>query len=147
MILLTKTKKKSKAKNKKEDKSEECKKEVQEHDKLFQRELEKLGKEADDIFIETETNVDNFKQYPELIVCKHDPMPYLYPMMMKLEHHNIVRLLCMNKYTSTILRLSEIINWGVDIRLRRKKIVIQRGSTRKLIVNEFILEKIPACRR
>jgi hypothetical protein len=38
-------------------------------------------------------------------------------------------------------------NWCMDLRLKRKRVTVHNKTGKKFIVNEYILEKIPACRR
>jgi len=126
MAKKTKTKKKSK-------------------DTKLEFELRKLGKDAEKVFVESEDNPDDFKKYPKIVVCSLDPGRYIYPMMIKLENSNIVKLESLNNYIPCVLRLIELVKWSMDLRLRRKRqTTSEKGKV--LITNEFILEKIPACR-
>jgi hypothetical protein len=109
-------------------------------------ELDRLEKLSKDVFIESEDNPDDFKNYPKIVVCTLDPQKYAYPMLLKMENSNIVRIEVMNNYVSTVLRLIDLFRWCMDIRLKRKRVSIQMSTGKKIVVNEFILEKIPACR-
>lgn len=128
-----KTKKKSPDKPKKEQ-----------SDKILEREIKKLG--TTKLYVESEDEPDQFKDYPLIVVCKANPKDYIYPVMMKLETSNIVRLTAMNKYISTVLRIIELYNWCLDVRIKRKRQMNHIETGKVLIVNEYILEKIPACR-
>jgi len=116
-------------------------------DKRLQLELLKLGKDAKNVYIESEDDPDAFKEHPQIIICNLDPKEYVYPIMMKLEHSNIVRLHALNNYLSTTLRIVDMFNWCMDLRLKRKRVTVHNKTGKKFIVNEYILEKIPACRR
>ena len=131
-----------KKKTEEEDKS----KEEPEMDAKLKLELDKLGREAEKVFIESEDNPDNWGKYPKLVVCSTEPQKYVYPLLLQLEHSNVIRLHALNNYVPTILRLQEMMIWCMDLRLKRKRMVIN-NSGKKLIVNEYVLEKIPACRR
>jgi hypothetical protein len=128
----TKTKKKLPAKPK--DKSDE----------ILEREIKKLG--TTKLYVDSEDDPDQFKDYPLIVVCKANPKDYIYPVMMKLETSNIVRLTAMNKYISTVLRIIELYNWCLDVRIKRKRQMNHIETGKTLIVNEYVLEKIPACR-
>ncbi len=77
--------------------------------------------EFEKVFVESEDNPDDFKQYPKIVVCTLDPGRYIYPMMIKLENSNIVKLESLNNYIPCILRLIELVKWSMDLRLRRKR--------------------------
>ena len=115
-------------------------------DKRLQKELDKLGKEAQNIFVESKDNPDKYKEYPKIVVCSLDPQIYIYPIMLKLENSDIVKLEALNNYVSTILRVCELFQWCMDLRLKRKRQSINEKTGRILITNEYVLEKIPACR-
>lgn len=121
------------------------KKKDESNDTKLDLELKKLGKAK--VYVDTEDDPDDFKEYPLIVVCKHEPREYIYPIMIKLENSNIIRLTAMNNYISTVLRICELFNWCIDIRLKRKRQMEHIVSKKTLIVNEYILEKIPACRR
>lgn len=113
-------------------------------DKKLEVELKKLG--STKVFVESEDSPDYYKEHPLIVVCKNNPRDYIYPMMIKLETSNIVRLTAMNNYVSTVLRLADLFKWCMDIRIKRKRQMKHIESGKILIVNEFVLEKIPACR-
>ncbi len=121
------------------------KKTKKEVDKKLEMELKKLGN-TNNIFIESEGTPDDFKDYPLIVICKTNPKDYVYPVLIKLENNNIVRLSCMNNYISTVLRVIDLFKWSLDVRLQRKRQMKHIESGKILIVNEYILEKIPACR-
>lgn len=129
---MTKKKSKSKKQNKK-------------YDEKLQAELAKLGNA--DIFEPSKNNPDDFKEFPVIVVCKTNPKDYIYPIMLKLEHSNIVRLTAMNRYIATVLRICDLFTWCMDTRLKRKRVMRHIETNKPLIVNEYILEKIPPCRR
>lgn len=137
---------KVKKKTKRKSKSKSVKKEKDTMDDKLRLELEKLGHEANKVFVETEDNPDNWKQYPKIVVCSLDPQKYIYPVILKLEVSNVVRLESLNNYVSTILRICELFTWCMDIRLKRKRQSMNTRTGKILITNEYILEKIPACR-
>lgn len=113
----------------------------------YEKELEKLGDEASNVFVPDEDNPDQFKKHPKIIICSTNPQKYMYPIMLKLEHSNIVRLQALNPYISTVLRIVDLFDWCMVLRLKRKRQAMNDKTNKKLITNEFILEKIPACRR
>lgn len=116
------------------------------NDNKLELELKKLGKDAKNVFVESEDTPDDFKQYPKIVVCTLDPARYIYPIMIKLEHSNIIKLESLNNYVPCILRLVELLKWSMDLRLKRKRQSIMEKTGRILLTNEYILEKIPACR-
>lgn len=109
-------------------------------------EIDKLGDEARNVFVDSEDSPDDFRNYPKIVVCKLDPGNYIYPTILKLENNNIIKYEALNNYVSTVLRVIELFSWCMDLRLKRKRISIQKSTGKKLLVNEYILEKIPACR-
>lgn len=114
-------------------------------DQKLEQELKKLGNAK--IFVESEETPDDFKQYPLIVVCKDSPKEYSYPLLMKLETSNLVRLTAMNNHLATCLRIVDMLSWCLDIRLKRKRQINHAKTGKILIVNEIVLEKIPACRR
>lgn len=119
-------------------------KDTQKSDVILEREIKKLG--TTKLYVESEDDPDQWKDYPLIVVCKNNPKDYIYPLMMKLETSNIVRLTAMNKYISTVLRIIELYHWCLDVRIKRKRQMNHIETKKALIVNEYILEKIPACR-
>jgi len=128
----------------KEIKADEIKSEqIIQPEKLSDSMIERFGS---DVFVESAETPDDFKEFPKFVVCTTDPKNYAYPMLLKFDTCDIVRIQVMNKYVPCALRLIDLFKWCVDVRVKRKRVSTQIKTNKNIIVNEYVLHKIPACR-
>jgi len=89
---------------------------------------------------------EEYGHYPILIVAG-ETSKYVWPIMLRLEKNNGIKLHACEPHVPTISRLKELTGRYLE-EVRRENIeVINEKNKHKLQVTEVVLEFIPACRR
>ena len=93
-----------------------------------------------------EIDEDEYSEYP-IVIIAGDPQKCIWPIMIRLEQYNGIRLHACEPYMPTVSRIKELTGRYLEEVDRRKIVVKNRKTNQELEITETVFEFIPACKR